>query len=163
MKKPRTISIEAIVNPVKELFTSDNFLEKVLNPLPLQEQWVTRLLAFSIDYILMILVTGITKDLIFPTGHFSFIDYVLLVGVVSLFYFSLTEAILGYTVGKRLFELKVVTQTGNKPELKTAFIRNISKVFFGLLILDLIANYLTTDNLNQRYVDKFAHTSVENW
>ncbi|PVX25830.1 MAG: hypothetical protein CW691_03410 [Candidatus Bathyarchaeum sp.] len=164
MKKSRSSAIKDIVNPVRQLITSDKFfLTKIVHNFPFQEPLITRCLAFSIDYILLFFVTGLLKDLVFPTWIFSFIDYMLMAGVLSFFYFAITESILGYTIGKRLFYLKVVSVTGDKPEFKNVLIRNISKIFFVFLILDIIGSYFTTDKLHQRYIDEIAHTTVEKW
>jgi uncharacterized RDD family membrane protein YckC len=91
------------------------------------------------------------------------IDYFLMMGVISFLYFVITESIFGYTLGKRIFDLKVVTVNGNKPSFKNVFIRNISKIVFVFLILDVIGSCFTAKNLHQRYIDKIAHTTVEKW
>jgi len=87
----------------------------------------------------------------------------LMMGGIAFLYFVTTESIFGYTLGKRIFDLKVVTVNGNKPSFKKVFIRNISKIVFVFLILDVIGSYFTANNLHQRYIDKIAHTTVEKW
>ena len=82
-------------------------------------------------------------------------------GLMSFFYFTVTESFFGYTLGKRLFVLKVVTVNGDKPSFKSIAIRNVSKIFFVFLILDLIGIYFTPNRLHQRYIEKIAHTKVE--
>ena len=162
MKKFRASSIKDIINPIRQVISSDNiFLTKVVHNFPFQEHWITRFLAIGLDYILLILVTGITKDLVFPTWHFSFIDYMFMTGLMSFFYFTVTESFFGYTLGKRLFVLKVVTVNGDKPSFKSIAIRNVSKIFFVFLILDLIGIYFTPNRLHQRYIEKITHTKVE--
>jgi len=164
MKKFRASSIKDIVNLIRQVITSDIiFLTKVVHNFSFQEHWITRFLAIGLDYILLVFVTGLAKDLVFPTWHFSFIDYMFMTGLMSFFYFTLTESFFGYTLGKRLFALKVVTVNGDKPSFKNIFIRNISKIFFVFLILDLIGSYFTANNLHQLYIDKIAHTTVEKW
>ena len=163
MGKLRADSIRNLVNPSRQVFNSNKIvLKKVLHNFSFQEHWITRFLAIGLDYIVLIFVTGLVKDLVFTDWSFSLIDYFLMMGVISFLYFVITESIFGYTLGKRIFDLKVVTVKGNKPSFKKVFIRNISKIVFVFLILDVIGSYFTAKNLHQRYIDKIAHTTVEN-
>lgn len=163
MGKLRASSVKDIVNPVWQLITSNEIVLKVVHNFPFQEHWITRLLAFCLDYILLFVVTGLVKDLVYPAWHFSSIDYVLVAGLMLFLYFIVAESFFGYTLGKRLFDLKVMTVNGDKPSFKNVVIRNISKIFFIFLILDAICSYFTANSLHQRYVDKIAHTTVKKW
>jgi uncharacterized RDD family membrane protein YckC len=158
----RARSIRHVLNPVWQLITSNETVLRVVHRFPFQEHWITRFLAFGLDYFLLFVVTAIAKDLVTPAWAFSTIDYVLAAGLISFLYFIIAESFFGYTLGKRLFDLKVVTVNGDKPSLKNVVIRNISKIFFIFLILDVVASYFTGSNLHQRYVDKIAHTTVKN-
>ena len=155
MGKSRADSISDLVNPIRQVFNSN------IHNFAFQEHWITRFLAIGLDYIILVFVTGLVKDLVFTDWSFSLIDYFLMMGAISFLYFVITESILGYTIGKRIFDLKVVTVNGNKPSFKKVFIRNISKIVFVFLILDVIGSYFTAKNLHQRYIDKIAHTTVE--
>jgi len=162
MGKLRADSIRNLVNPIRQVFNSNKIvLKKVLHNFSFQEHWITRFLAIGLDYVVLIFVTGLVKDLVFTYWSFSVIDYFLMMGAISFLYFIITESIFGYTLGKRIFSLKVVTVNGNKPSFKKVFIRNISKIVFVFLILDVIGSCFTAKNLHQRYVDKIAHTTVE--
>jgi uncharacterized RDD family membrane protein YckC len=162
--KLRVNSVRHIVNSIKQVFNSNKiFFKKVVHNFSFQEHWVTRFLAIGLDYVVLIFVTGLVKDLVFADCGFSVIDYFLMMGAISFLYFVITESIFGYTLGKRIFDLKVVTVNGNKPSFKTVFIRNISKIVFVFLILDVIGSWFTAKTLNQRYIDKIAHTTVEKW
>jgi uncharacterized RDD family membrane protein YckC len=90
------------------------------------------------------------KDLVFVNWNFSVIDFFLLMGMIAFLYFLITESVFGYTLGKRIFDLKVVTVNGNNPSLKQVLIRNISKIVFVFLILDVVGSYFTAKTLNQR-------------
>lgn len=157
----RVSSLRHVLDPLWHLITSNENVLRALDKLPLQENWVTRFLAFWLDYILLFFVTGLAKDLIFPSLSFSAIDYVLVAGLTSFLYFIVAETVFGYTLGKRLFDLKVVTVNGEKPCFKNVVIRNISKIFFIFLILDVIGSYFVANTLHQRYADKIAHTMVK--
>ena len=157
----RTSSIRHVLDPVWQLMTSNEAVLRVVHKLPFQENWVTRFLAFGLDYILLFVVTGLAKDLIFPSWAFSALDYILLAGLMSFFYFIAAETVFGYTLGKKLFNLRVVTVNGDKPSFKNVVIRNVSKIFFIFLIIDVIGSYFTANALHQRYAEKIAHTIVK--
>ena len=164
MKKLRADSIWDIVNHIRQVFNSNKIvLNRVVHNFFFPEHWITRFLAIGLDYFTLLFVTGLVKDLVFADWTFSLIDFFLMMGMISFPYFVITESIFGYTLGKRIFDLKVVTVNGNKPSFKKVFIRNISKIFFVFLILDVIESWFTAKNLHQRYVDKIAHTTVEKW
>lgn len=162
MRKSRTDSIRDLVNPIIELINSNKIvLKKGVHNFSFPEHWITRFLAVGLDYIVLFLVTGLVKDLVFAGWSFSLLDFFVMLGAVTFLYFVITESIFGYTLGKMVFDLKVVTVDGNKPGFKKVFIRNISKIVFVFLILDIIGSYFTAENFHQRYVDKIAHTTVE--
>jgi uncharacterized RDD family membrane protein YckC len=164
MGKSRADSIRDRINPVRQLINSNKIvLKKVVHNFSFPEHWITRFLAVGLDYIILLFVTALMKDLVFADWSFSLINFFLIMGAIAFLYFVITESIFGYTLGKRIFDLKVVTVNGSKPSFKNVFIRNISKIVFVLLILDVIGSYFTATNLHQRYVDKIAHTTVEEW
>ena len=158
----RASSIRHVLSPVWQFISSNEAVLRVVHKLPFQEHWITRFLAFVLDYFLLFVVTAIAKDLVTPDWAFSTIDYVLAAGLISFLYFIVAESFFGYTLGKRLFDLKVVTVNDEKPSFKNVVIRNISKIFFIFLILDAIGSYFIDNNLHQRYTDKIAHTRVKN-
>lgn len=164
MKKLRASSFRDVFNPIWQVISSNKFVSlKVVHLFAVQEHLITRILALGVDYVLLVLVTGLTNDLVFADWSFSLINYILLMGLISFLYFIITEWIFGYTLGKRIFDLTVVTVNGDKPSFKSVFIRNVSKTFFIFLILDLILSCFTPNKLHQTYVDKIAHTRVEKW
>ena len=164
MGKSRADSIRDLIDLIRQLINSNKIvLKKVVHYFFSQEYWITRFLAIGLDYVILFFVTGLVKDLVFTNWSFSVIDFFLMMGGIVFLYFVITESIFGYTLGKRIFNLKVVTVNGNKPSFKKVFIRNISKIVFVFLILDVIGSCFTAKNLHQRYVDKIAHTTVEKW
>ena len=160
--RTRASSIKHAFSPVWQFISSNETVLRVVHKFTFQEHWITRFLAFGLDYFLLFVVTAIAKDLVTPAWAFSLIDYVLAAGLISFLYFIVAETFFGYTLGKRLFDLKVVTVNDEKPSLKNVVIRNISKIFFIFLILDAIGSYFIASNLHQRYTDKIAHTTVKN-
>ena len=62
------------------------------------------------------------------------------------------------TLGKKLFKLKVKAVQDNM-NFKKAFIRNISKILWLPLILDVLLGFLLVDS-KDRYLDKVSGTFV---
>ncbi|UCE43519.1 MAG: RDD family protein [Candidatus Bathyarchaeota archaeon] len=133
----------------------------------LQEHWVKRIVAIVIDSIIVGIATMILSIALFfplflvnPIWFFNWLSFPFAVGLIYVFYFSLTESSYGRTIGKGLLGLKVVTVDGGRPSLENAFIRNISKIHLVLLILDLIGGFFTARDPHQKYSDRIAHTTV---
>ncbi len=146
MEKKTRSKVTAVglkINKIKD-FSADN--------LTLPEYWLKRVNAVVIDYFVILFFTGIMGS------NLHFFEFVLTSGIISLIYFSVMETRFGYTLGKKLFSLKVVTLKKHKPKLKTSIIRNISKLNVILLVADTIIGYTTKSH--QKYVDKISNTKV---
>jgi uncharacterized RDD family membrane protein YckC len=128
------------------------------------EHWGPRLFALIIDS----LVVAIPASIIYfvplngyvpswgPYGLFP-----LILGVLEVIYFSLMESYLGTTIGKRIVGLRVQTTDGSEITLKKALIRNISKIYWLLLLIDWIIAVVTPDDdPHQKYTDRIAGTTV---
>jgi len=70
------------------------------------------------------------------------------------------ESSSGASIGKGVFQLKVVSKSGTKPTFGDAFVRNLSKIYWLLLILDVIVGLAVSKEYNQKYSDHFLGTSV---
>lgn len=135
----------------------------IMHDKALQDYWAKRFVATIIDvvivlapvYIIMILL-GWMHGIPWYTGG-------VVSGFVWFLYSAFFEYAAGVTVGKSLLGFKVLSTTG-RLELSQTMERNITKVFFLFLLVDLILAFLieTTDP-HQRYMDKLAKTvlSVE--
>lgn len=96
-----------------------------------------------------------------PFGFFSWLSFPFAMGLVYVVYFGVAESSYGCTVGKRLVGLRVVVLGGGRPSLERAFIRNISKVFWVLLVLDVVGGFFTVgDDPRQKFSDRIAGTTV---
>ena len=134
-----------------------------------QEYWVERLIALVIDYIIVYVVLGIIALLIaipaFLTGGLGlfgalFGGLAFLWGIIFVLYFAVTESSSGASIGKRIFHLKVVSKTGANPTFTEALIRNISKIYWLLLLLDVIVGLALSKGYQQKYSDSFVGTKV---
>ncbi len=77
--------------------------------------------------------------------------------ILSLLYYSILEFKLRQTIGKMLFDIKVMSKKANFKYSQT-LIRNISKPISLLFIFDII--YLIVKKQNQRFFEKISHTVV---
>ena len=132
-----------------------------------QEYWFERLLAYVVDAIIVFVVLAIVAALVaFPFffAGFSlgivFGPFALLGGLFFVLYFAVMESSSGATFGKRFFRLKVVSKSGSNPTLGEAFIRNLTKFYPLLLLLDVIVGLAVSKGYQQKYSDHFLGTSV---
>lgn len=83
-----------------------------------------------------------------------------LIGLGLILYFPISEANWGATFGKSIMGLRVTTLNGRKPTFGQAFIRNISKIYWVLLLLDVIIGLATQTDYRQKYNGKYIGTIV---
>src|SRR5437879_13495471 len=124
----------------------------------LQEHWIRRFFAALID---AIVVAVIYLLFALPLGFVSLAWYVapFLYGIVWLLYSMLLETVLGATIGKRLLSLRVVAIDGNL-DIMHCLVRNISKIYWLLFLVDLVAGGVTQGDPRQRLFDRIARTTV---
>lgn len=134
-----------------------------------QSYWVERLIAFFIDAVIVLVAFAIIAALISVPFLFSggpgvfglvFSTLWVLEGLVLVLYFAIFETSSGATIGKRIFSLKVKSKTGGNPTFGEAFIRNLSKLYWLLLLLDVIVGLAVSKGYQQKYSDSFIGTTV---
>jgi uncharacterized RDD family membrane protein YckC len=125
----------------------------------LQYHWVGRFVAFVFDAILV--MAPVYVFLIFLGWLLGgFLGFVGLGGVILFLYSAVFEYKWGATIGKMIMGLKVVSIQG-KLELPNAMIRNITKIYGLLLLIEFIVTlFVETTDAHQRYLDKLAKTTV---
>ena len=146
--------------------------ERIGSDSQLQDHWIRRLVAFIIDsvivavstlviaaiilipFILMAVVTGFPWYLSNP---FSFPFFA---GIVSILYFIPLEIYYGSTFGKKIMNLRTIKLDGQKPPLNSAFIRNISKIYWVLVLIDTVIGLATSGDPHQKVTDRIAGTIV---
>jgi uncharacterized RDD family membrane protein YckC len=125
--------------------------------------WGQRFAALLVDIIIITLFMWIISSIIFMllagVGIFSFLNYWIFIGAILIIvYFTYMEGKTSSTFGKRLFKLRVEAVKGSM-SYKKAFIRNLSKILWLPLILDVILGFLMGDS-NDRFLDKVSETYV---
>ena len=127
--------------------------------------WLIRLIAFAIDGIILLIVTAIISAVfaiasIFTGGFnllgWSFLTSSFIWGVLLVLYFTILDFYWGATIGKRLLGIQVRIVTGGKVPFDKALIRNISKIFWALLLLDWIVGIVTPGDKRQKFLDRYV-------
>jgi len=122
----------------------------------LQGHWLRRFVAIVIDSLIIFAPTSILFHLVGMSWLFPW----WFAGGLLFLYASFFDASVGGTLGKMLLRLKTVSTTG-KMTMAQAFMRNVSKVFAPLLLLDwIIGMAVDTHDPRQKWSDKMANTSV---
>lgn len=148
--------------------------ERIGYDVRLRDHWIRRLFAIAIDSFIVGMGAWILTAILFlpfliptPTGWPSFwatpwnwLQFPFLMGVIYVLYFVVAESGYGYTLGKRIMGLRVMTLNDKIPNLEKAFIRNISKIYWILLLLDVIGGLATSGDPRQKYSDRIAGTVV---
>jgi uncharacterized RDD family membrane protein YckC len=134
--------------------------------------WVLRFIALIIDAFIVGIVVAILFFVLFIpmlfigalSGFYAAWGWILLwplaIGVLMFFYFLYAEVNWGGTLGKRVFGLRVQTINGGKISYNQSFIRNISKIYWVLLLLDWLIGIATPGDRRQKYMDRVAGTVV---
>jgi uncharacterized RDD family membrane protein YckC len=135
-----------------------------------QTYWVRRILAYAIDAIIVYAVLGVLLALaalpvlalsgpgVFGAlvgGVFTFLG-----GFILVVYFIAFEVRAGESIGKRVMGLKVVVPGGRAPNVTEALVRNISKIYWLFLLLDIVVGLATSKGYTQKYTDRMMNTSV---
>jgi len=124
----------------------------------LQEHWLRRFAAIVIDW----LIIFIPMNLIGIVVGGSLVSF-LWFSLDSVFFFlycTLFDYAIGGTVGKMLLGLKAVSVSG-KMDVAQALMRNLSKIFALLLLIDWIVGMaIDTKDPRQKWTDSLVNTSV---
>ena len=129
----------------------------------MENLWRKRFIALLIDIIVILLIVWVLSAFIYPliamVDMYEILNYWLILTVLIIMgYFTYLEGKFGTTLGKNIIRIKVVADNGDM-NYRKAFLRNLSKILWFPLIVDIIAGY-ATGNSKIRYLDKIAGTNV---
>jgi len=125
----------------------------------LQEHWVRRFAAVVIDWLIIYIPLSFIGWLFGRWGAVGFVS-LSTEFVVFFVYCTAFDYIVGGTLGKMLLGLKSVSVTG-KMDIAQAIVRNISKIFPVLLLIDWIVGMaIDTTDPRQKWTDHAIKTSV---
>jgi uncharacterized RDD family membrane protein YckC len=154
---------------------SVNGLSALTSDAAAQAYWVKRLVAYVIDAVIVYAVIGVVTAAAFLPAFFSglfipgyssqlpFIGGFLgtLASLLFVLYFAFMEAYNGgRSLGKRIMGLRVTTDGGQNPGLGPAFVRNISKINWVLLLLDVVLGLALEIGYVKKFSDRFMGTKV---
>jgi uncharacterized RDD family membrane protein YckC len=146
--------------------------DRIWHDSKLQDHWIRRLVAFIIDSIIVavavvIFAAVVTIPLVLlaaatglPWGVFNPLAFPFFIGLLSILYFSAMEFFYGGTFGKRIMNLKAVRTDGKRPSLDAIFVRNLSKIYWILILLDVIIGLATAGDAYQKFSDRMVGTTV---
>jgi len=149
--------------------------ERLKDDKALQDHWARRVLAFIIDvaiisaiayslllagsiYALPAIFFGQTFPLAWFWGFWAFGG---IAPLIIMAYFVLAETSFERTIGKELMGLRVARLDGKGVDLWSSLARNISKIAFILLVLDVAVGFGTHGDGRQKYSDRYVGTIVE--
>jgi uncharacterized RDD family membrane protein YckC len=139
--------------------------------------WIYRVIAYIIDtiiigipayiiyWLLLLPLATTTVDYGFgyayaATAWWATLLLPLVIGILQLFYFIILDVSWGATIGKRIMKLQVQSVNGGKISFDKAFIRNISKIYGLLLLIDWLIGIVSAGNKNQKFLDRSAGAVV---
>lgn len=152
--------------------TMSTGFERIGKDSQLQDHWIRRLVAFIIDSIIIsacifVIIAIIAIPLIilgmmtgFPWYLLDLFSFPFFAGILSVSYFAFFEAYYGSTFGKRIMNLKTTKLDGQKLPLDLAFVRNISKIYWILVLIDTVVGLATPGDPHQKLSDRYAGTIV---
>ncbi|MDQ1280810.1 MAG: hypothetical protein QG670_2073 [Thermoproteota archaeon] len=162
-----------VVSGVKEL--PDSGIKSLAENPRVQNYWLRRLIALVIDSIilsiLIAIIGSITVSIVsIGLSSFSFstmmrvlfnvTTFPLVLGLFSILYFPTADVYRGATFGKTIMGLKVTTLIGTKVDWRMAFIRNASKIYWVLLLVDVAVGLGIQTDYRQKFSDRFGGTVV---
>lgn len=161
------VTVEPKAEASQETTKVETVIDRFQEDKNLQDYWIRRLVAYVIDILAVSAAVGIILAIIAfpvfirdPFGYFNLVSFPVVKGAFAVAYFVIAESTYGTTIGKHLLGLKVVTKPDQKISLEKSFIRNISKIHEVLLLLDVIIGMVALPDLNQKYTDEIANTTI---
>src|SRR2546421_11386265 len=154
-------------------------LELLRDDKNVQNHWARRLIAFIIDAVIVTVVLAIIAiavsipfviGLSFPStslGAFPAwwnawwgLSFGGLIPLVVFLYFFLAEGLYGRTLVKEIMGLQVQRIEGKPMDMRSSLIRNISKVYSFLLLIDVAVGLETRRDMRERRCDRYTCTKI---
>lgn len=83
------------------------------------------------------------------------------IGPILFLYSFLSEGLYQRTIGKEIMGLRVERVDGKQLDFRNALVRNVSKIYWVLLLLDVLVGLGTHGDSSQKWSDRYIGTKVE--
>ena len=127
-------------------------------------KWKDRFFAWVVDFVIISILSTSIFFLTFLYLNHNFEDFVTNDGMyipTSIMFFSywiILEYKTGQTIGKKMFNLKITNNVGEKPSLVGVILSSFGKSF--ILPIDIIFGWILTNEKRQRIFNKLGNTLI---
>ena len=127
-------------------------------------KWKDRFFAWVVDFVIISILSTSIFFLTFLYLNHNFEDFVTNDGMyipTSVMFFSywiILEYKTGQTIGKKMFNLKITNNLGEKPSLVGVILSSFGKSF--ILPIDIIFGWILTNEKRQRIFNKLGNTLI---
>ena len=127
-------------------------------------KWKDRFLAWLVDFIIISMVSTSIAFISFQYLDDNFENFIsndgmyIPTSIMFLSYWIILEYKTGQTIGKKMFNLKIVNDLGGRPSLIGVIISSLGKSF--ILPIDVILGWIITNQKRQRIFNKLGNTLI---
>ena len=127
-------------------------------------KWKDRCLAWLVDFIIISMISTLIFFIYFLYLDYNFENFIsddgmyVPTSVMFLAYWIILEYKTGQTIGKKMFNLKIVNNLGERPSLIGVIISSFGKSF--ILPIDIILGWIITNEKRQRICNKLGNTLI---
>ena len=127
-------------------------------------KWKDRFLAWLVDFIIISTVSTSIAFISFQYLDDNFENFIsndgmyIPTSIMFLSYWIILEYKTGQTIGKKMFNLKIVNNLGGRPSLIGVIISSLGKSF--ILPIDVILGWIITNQKRQRIFNKLGNTLI---
>ena len=127
-------------------------------------KWKDRFLAWLVDFIIVSMVSTSIFFISFLYLNYNFENFIsndgmyIPTSVMFFVYWIILEHKTGQTIGKKMFNLKIVNNSGGKPSLIGVIISSFGKSF--ILPIDTVLGWIITNEKRQRVFNRLGNTLI---
>ena len=127
-------------------------------------KWKDRFLAWLVDFIIISMISTSIAFISFQYLDDNFENFIsndgmyIPTSIMFLSYWIILEYKTGQTIGKKMFNLKIVNDLGGRPSLIGVIISSLGKSF--MLPIDVILGWIITNEKRQRIFNKLGNTLI---
>ena len=127
-------------------------------------KWKDRFLAWLVDFIIISMISTSIFFISFLYLDYNFENFIsndgmyIPTSVMFLAYWIILEYKTGQTIGKKMFNLKIVNNLGERPSLIGVIISSFGKSF--ILPIDTVLGWIITNEKRQRVFNRLGNTLI---